>query len=117
MIKAVVMALGLVHSRPEAKRTERVLVNWIKRHPLTSYTAFALAVTFVFAWVMSDLHYRAEVAKIPADTDPEMRWRLEFHASENASAWFLASFIAASPWLIGALLIGFLVIVAIRQKA
>lgn len=111
------MALGLVHSRIEAKRISRVLVNWIKRHPLTSYTAFALAVTFVFAWVMSHLHYRAEVAEIPGDIDPEMRWRLEFHASENATAWFVASLVAASPWLIGALLIGLLVIVTFKQKA
>ncbi|MEQ1491994.1 MAG: hypothetical protein ABL932_15740 [Terricaulis sp.] len=94
-----------------------MLSAWVKRHAILVLAVVAVGVTVAVCLALEHAEYLRIVAQdVTPDLDPEMRWRMEFHAAETANFGFLIYLVTAAPFMAGVILIG-AAIITLRRKA
>lgn len=89
---------------------------WVKRHAILVLVVVAVGVTVAVCLALEHAEYLRMVAQdVTPDMDPEMRWRMEFHAWENANVYFLIALVTAFPFMAGVILVGAAIITARRR--
>jgi hypothetical protein len=93
-----------------------VIWNWIKRHAFLVFVTLAVVAALGVCAALAYADYLSFVAQdVTPDLDPDMRWRMEYHAWETAHFGFWMYMVMAFPYLAGVLLLG-AVIIASRWK-
>lgn len=93
-----------------------MLGAWVKRHAILALVVVSVGVTVGACLALEHAEYLRIVAEtVPPGLDPEMTWRMEFHAWENANVYFLLALITAFPFMAGVILVGAAIITARRR--